>query len=167
MAGLQPPMPQVVLGVLTAVVFAAVSFIPSFRHWTNIVSIRTLVAWHLWRLAAGGYFLFLARQSSLAPGFALPAGIGDIAVALFAAVLLLTTDPKTSPGRRGYAVWNFAGLLDIVFVVVNAARTGLADPASMAPLLRLPLSILPTFLVPTIFVTHFILIRRLTLQKLP
>jgi hypothetical protein len=46
-------------------------------------------------------------------------------------------------------------------VVVTAARLGLADPASMAALLRLPLSLLPTFLVPLIIASHVILGLRL------
>lgn len=162
MVGLRPPLPQVVLGALTLAAFAAVCFIQTFREWADAVSIRALVAWHLSRLIAGGYFLFLARGGSLPPGFALPAGIGDIAVALSAAALLAALGPETKAGHRWYAAWNVFGLLDILFVVVNAGRTKMADPASMAPLLRLPLSVLPTSLVPSIFVSHFILIRRLS-----
>jgi len=49
------------------------------------------------------------------------------------------------------------GLADILFVVVTAARLGVADPESMAALLRLPLSLLPTFLVPLIIASHVVL----------
>jgi len=49
------------------------------------------------------------------------------------------------------------GLADILFVVVTAARLGVADPESMAALLQLPLSLLPTFLVPLIIASHVIL----------
>ena len=49
------------------------------------------------------------------------------------------------------------GLLDLLFVVVTAARLGMADPASMAALLRLPLSLLPTFLVPLLLASHVLL----------
>jgi hypothetical protein len=48
------------------------------------------------------------------------------------------------------------GLIDILFVVVTAARLVLADPASMSPLLRLPLSLLPTFLVPLLIASHVV-----------
>ena len=48
-------------------------------------------------------------------------------------------------------------LADILFVVVTAARLGVADPESMAALLRLPLSLLPTFLVPLIIASHVVL----------
>jgi hypothetical protein len=55
------------------------------------------------------------------------------------------------------------GLADILFVVATAARLALADPASMAALLRLPLSLLPTFLVPLIIASHVVLGVRLAL----
>jgi hypothetical protein len=161
MAGLRPPRPQIIVGILTLVASAAVFAIPALRDWVKTVPIAGLVAWHLTRLVAGAYFLILAAQLTLPRSFAVPAGIGDIAVGVIAAVLLLTINPGSVTGVRWHTAWNVFGLLDIIFVVVNAARTGLAQPASMAPLLRLPLSILPSFLVPTIFVCHFILIQRL------
>ena len=165
MAGLRPPRPQIILAVLTLAASAAVFAIPVLRDWSKAMPIAGLVAWHLTRLGAGAYFLLLARQGTLPGSFALPAGVGDIAVGVLAAVLLLTVSPGSVTGVCWYRAWNVFGLLDITFVVVNAARTGLAQPASMAPLLQLPLSILPTFLVPTIFVCHFILIQRLRSQE--
>jgi hypothetical protein len=54
-------------------------------------------------------------------------------------------------------LWNVLGLADILFVVVTAAWLGVAEPESMAALLRLPLSLLPTFLVPLIIASHVVL----------
>ena len=165
MAGLRPPQPQIILAILTLAASIAVFAIRALRNWARTIPVAGLVAWHLTRLVAGAYFLVLAGRSTLPRSFAYPAGIGDVAVGVLAAVLLLTVSPRSVAGHRCYTAWNVFGLLDIIFVVVNAARTGLAHPASMAPLLRLPLSILPTFLVPTIFVCHFILIGRLRSQE--
>ena len=58
------------------------------------------------------------------------------------------------------------GLIDIVLVVANAARFWVADPAAMAPMLRLPLALLPSFLVPIVFVTHALLFNRLSSRRI-
>lgn len=166
-AKLSPPFPQLILLALTLAALAAVYLLPTLREWAAIVSVRSLVAWHLIRLLAGAYFLFLARQGILARAFAIPAGWGDMAVAITATALLFSLSPEGRPGRTCYAIWNLFGFVDILLVVVNAARISMSAPASMAALLHLPLSILPTFLVPTIIVSHFILFRRLGKEALP
>src|SRR5206468_2615490 len=73
------------------------------------------------------------------------------------ALLLLSGSPARAGRRGAYILWNVLGLADILFVVVTAARLGVADPESMAALLQLPLSLLPTFLVPLIIASHVIL----------
>ena len=62
---------------------------------------------------------------------------------------------------RAINIWNFIGLIDILMVVITAARLGLADPVSMRALTVLPLSLLPTFLVPLIIATHVVIFARL------
>ena len=159
---LDPPAPQVVIAVLTLLALGCALFIPRLRAWSDQAPIRPLVFLHLTRLIAGGYFLVLAHRGELARGFAIPAGWGDILVGALALALLIAVRPERTPAnRRCYAAWNGLGLIDILFVVGNAARAGLTDPASMKPLLRLPLSVLPTFLVPVIITSHILLFRRL------
>ena len=52
------------------------------------------------------------------------------------------------------------GLADILFVVTNATRVALDDPAAMRPLLELPFAVLPLFLVPLSIASHVLLFVR-------
>jgi hypothetical protein len=160
LAHMRPPMPQLLIAVLTIASLSAVFGLPIFRAWADDVAIRALVAIHLTRFV-GIYFLLLARRGALASRFAVPAGYGDILVATVALVLILIGEPRARWRRGLYLIWNSLGLVDILLVVGNAARVGLADPQSMQPLLRLPLSLLPTFLVPVIITSHILIFRRL------
>ena len=153
---LRPPAPPLVLFGLTAVVLGAAWFSKEFRAWLMAIDVRWLVGLHLTRFV-GAYFLYLYSRGQLPYAFAVPGGWGDIAVASLAALLLLSGSPARAGRRAAYILWNVLGLADILFVVVTAARLGMADPESMAALLRLPLSLLPTFLVPLIIASHVVL----------
>jgi len=157
---LQPPWPQVVILTLTGTTLLAGRFWQPVRDWARMVDVRIPVALHLCRFV-GVYFLYLAGQGRLPESFALPAGVGDAAVATSAAVLLVLGSPETRTLKRAYLVWNTCGFVDIGFVVVSAARHALVDPASMRALLVLPLALLPTFIVPLVIATHVLVFVRL------
>jgi len=161
LSSIRPPMPQVLIAVLTIATLSAVFVVPVFRRWADGVEHRALVALHLTRFV-GVYFLILARQGALSLKFAMPAGYGDILVATLAVCLILIGGPATKWRRGLYLAWNSLGLVDILLVVGNAARVGMSDPQSMQPLLRFPLNLLPIFLVPLIITSHIILFRRLS-----
>ncbi|QYM80033.1 hypothetical protein K0B96_05280 [Horticoccus luteus] len=149
----------VLIAVLTALTLLVAQRVPAARALLDATDVRTLVALHLVRFV-GVYLLFLHARGMLPYAFAVPAGIGDIVVA--AAALLLLVMPLAPARRdRALAIWNTLGLVDLVLVVVTAARLSHAQPASMRALTLLPLSLLPTFLVPLLLATHVILYRRL------
>jgi hypothetical protein len=152
---LRPPAPQLVVLTLTAALVLAGRLWPAFRAWLAGLGWRSVVALHLSRFV-GFAFLWFSSQGRLPATFAVPAGVGDIAVAVLAGGLLLAS---TSVARHPWLLWacNLLGLADILMVVANAARHAIQDPASMSELLRLPLSVLPTFLVPLIIASHLLL----------
>lgn len=161
---LRPPAPQLVVLGLTLALLVAGSALMGFRAWLDSLRLRALVALHVTRLVAGYYFLHLYRAGGLPRDFAVPGGVGDIAVGSLALIMVLFVR-NLEEKRRLVLVWNLLGLADIIFVVATAARLGMSDPASMSALLRLPLSLLPTFLVPLIIASHILIFARLTRPK--
>lgn len=160
LAALPPPFPQAVLAGLTLALLAALRLSQVFRNWAATVDLRVLVLVHVSRLV-GIYFLFLAARGELPASWAVPAGWGDIVVALLALALVLFVPLESGPGRAALLAWNVLGLVDILLVVAAAARIAFADPHAMRALLWLPLSLLPTFLVPLVIFTHLLLFARL------
>jgi hypothetical protein len=158
LAMLAPPRPQLILVGLTILLGVLGGAIPGFRAWLGTLSPRAGIALHVIRFV-GFAFLWMAAQGELPREFAVPAGVGDIAVAALAVGLLLR---RESPGwYRAALAWNVLGLVDILYVVSTATRVAMADPPSMAPMLHLPMSLLPTFLVPVIIASHVWLFVRL------
>ena len=156
----RPPIPQIVLVGLTALVLVAVVTLPRFRRWVRALDLRWLVALHLTRFV-GIYFLVLYyRDGALPYAFAVPGGWGDILVATLA-LGLLAVSGSLETRRALVGMWNALGLIDILFVVATASRLALANPDSMSALLRLPLSLLVTFLVPLIIAGHVVVFWRI------
>jgi hypothetical protein len=150
---------QGVLFGLTALLILSYFKIRAFRTWVDGLDVRALVLLHLTRFV-GIYFLVLYRRGELPYAFAVPGGIGDIVVAVFA--LLIALIPLNESLRlRAISIWNVVGLIDILLVVFSAARIGLSGGYGLRPLTYLPLSLLPTFLVPLIIATHLAIFARL------
>jgi len=145
---------------LTALTLLVCWKIRIVRDWITIADLRWLIAVHFTRFV-GIYFLILGNRGDLPEGFAKPAGIGDILIAIAAGFLVLVSQLR---GRKILLIWNTLGLLDIIFVALAALRFGLKDWQSMAPLRALPLSLLPTFIVPLIIVSHILIFVRLEID---
>lgn len=157
---LKLPLPalQGIIVVLTAFVVMIWRRVPTVRDWVAQADLRLFVALHLTRFI-GAYFLYLYRQDLLPFDFAVRGGIGDIVVATGAlALCALPLAPATR--KSAVVIWNIFGLIDILFVVVTAAREGLQGNPQMRLLAVLPLSLLPTILVPLIIGTHVLLFSR-------
>ena len=159
LVGLRPPWPQAILVSLTLLSLLLLYRVRPIHSWAMSVDPRVFVAFHLTRFV-GIYFLVLYARGELPYEFAVIGGWGDIIVAV-AAIPLILTGPSTPRRRPFYLAWNVVGLVDILFVVATATRLALADPTSLAPLLRLPLSLLITFVVPIVIATHIWLFRRM------
>lgn len=157
LADLPVPPPAIAVG-LTILVLLALRASRSVRAGASGLGPAPLVAFHLVRIAAGAYFLILNDRGVLPGEFAIAAGWGDIAVGVAAVPVLFWCLPlRTRRQRMGLALWNAAGLVDILGVLGNGLRLFLVTPAIAQPFTSLPLALLPTFLVPLVIASHVLL----------
>ena len=121
---------------------------PRFRDYLLTLDLRLVLAAQLWRVI-GIAFLFALAFDQLPAGFAVPAGVGDIAtgVAAFGVVLALGNGSLTR--RRLYA-FTALGVAD--FLVAFVTGLSLAPPALPA----WPLAIFPTIMIPFFALLHLV-----------
>jgi hypothetical protein len=150
------------IAVMTLVAIAVAWGTHAGREFVNGLSLPALAWFQAWRVVPGVAFLVLYALGQMPGRFAVPAGVGDVAVALVAPLAARWASNNTRATRIAFALWVAAGTLDLLGVVRAAAVVSLADPASMHLLRELPLGLLPTFAVPLTFAAHALTIRRLT-----
>ena len=102
--------------------------------------------------------MFLGHMPAL---FALPAGLGDIAVGVAEPVLAR----RINAGRRRRpAIWfNVLGIVDLVTAMTLGGLTayGIVHVSPVNSLSQLPMALVPTVGVPMVFVLHILALRQL------
>jgi len=154
----QPPLPLGIAAVTPIAVFLAwYAASPRLREFTRSLNPRILTMVQTWRVEAF-VFLVLASYGILPYLFALPAGIGDIAVGLTAPLVAMKLTDGKHP--KGFIRWQLLGMLDLVTAVAMGTLARVIDPSGVPTnaLTVLPLSLIPTFAVPLLFILHFICI---------
>ncbi len=162
-----PVEPGPPLRFLPAVLIPPLAFLlayhasPGLRAWVAGLDPVTVTATQAWR-AIGAVFLFLWAMGELPAVFALPAGLGDLAVAAFAAYVTTRLARRAEGWRRsarrliGFGLADFA----VAFGIAALAAPGLplAPPgAPWAPVMEtLPMALIPGFVVPAFIVLHLI-----------
>lgn len=138
----------------------------SFRAFTARISLPWMVGAHAWRFVGLGFIMGWLHDA-LPAGFALPAGLGDIAVAL-GALLLVPGLRKGTASRRWLLAWNLVGFIDLVAAIVlgNLYSNGPAGvlatgSVTTEPMVTFPVSLIPTFLVPLFLLLHGLVFARL------
>jgi hypothetical protein len=151
-------LPVLIIG-LSAIALYVYFRVPGLRDWLDNLDPLTLVQLHLTRFI-GGYFIVLFYRGDLPYAFAVPAGIGELFVALLAVGLV--TIPLDPARQRQYLTrWNLIGLIEMMVLTVSAARIYAAHPPQLRALTHLPLSLLPLFLFPLLIATHVMIFARL------
>jgi len=136
--------------VVTPVAVVAIAYrvSPRFRNYLLTLDLRLVLAAQLWRVI-GVAFLFALAFDQLPAGFAVPAGVGDIATGIAALAVVLALGNGSLTRGRLYA-FTALGVGD--FLVANATGLSLEPPALTA----WPLAIFPTIMVPFFAVLHLV-----------
>lgn len=115
----------------------------------------------------GVLFLILMAQGHLPAAFALPAGLGDIAIGV--AAPFVARRLARGSGRAGAVRFNVLGILDLVVAAsIGFLLFGFVEVTpSTAPLRLLPLALIPTAPVPLALALHIVSLRRLRTAARP
>jgi hypothetical protein len=158
-----PPLPIFFGVAIPLALFLAAYFgLKAFRDFILGADLRFVAAIQAWRWAGLG-FLSLYVNGILPGLFALPAGLGDMAIGFSAPwiVLSLVRNPLFAASRR-FMIWNILGIIDFVVAVSTATLSSGAFPVISAlignvttsPMARLPLVLIPAFMVPFFTMLH-------------
>jgi hypothetical protein len=155
-----PPFPiAIAVGAPLLLFFAWLRLSQSFRDFVLSLDLRLIAGIQAWRWAGLG-FLSLYAYKILPAIFALPAGLGDMAIGVTAPWMILAL--VRQPGFAASAAfirWNMLGILDLIVALsigtLSATlTTGAPGEISTAPMATLPLLLIPAFLVPLFLMLH-------------
>jgi hypothetical protein len=156
----QPPFAIAIgVGAPLLLFFAWLRLSPAFRAFVLSLDLRLITAMQAWRWAGLG-FLSLYAHRVLPAMFALPAGVGDMAVGFAAPWMVLTLLHRPDfAASRAFVRWNVLGMLDLAVAIAlgtlsASLSTGAPGEITTAPMATLPLLIIPAFLVPLFLMLH-------------
>ena len=121
----------------------------------------------------GVLFLIVMAQGHLPAAFALPAGLGDIAIGVAAPFVArrLARAPCRAGAITGAVRFNVLGLLDLIVAVSIGFLLGPFGPLEVTPsteaLRLLPLALIPTAAVPLAIALHIVSLRQLRTAAKP
>jgi len=139
--------------------FAWLRLSQSFRDFVLSLDLHVIAGIQALRWAGLG-FLSLYAYNVLPGIFALPAGLGDMAIGFTAPWIILGLGRRPDfATSAAFIRWNVLGILDLVVALtigtlLATLSTGAAGEISTAPMATLPLLLIPAFLVPVFLMLH-------------
>lgn len=162
------PVPLPLAAVLPPFIYLlAYRTFAGLRIWVAALDLSWIVGAQTFRVI-GFVFLVLWGLGELPTVFALTAGLGDLAVGIFALTVLLAVERRKDGWTRKVRVLIAVGMLDFVAAIGTAILSGqgqpLRFPGEVAPTLMqvLPMAMIPAFAVPLFIILHIV-----AWQKLP
>mgnify|MGYP007039430277 CR=1 FL=1 len=161
--GISPGIPVALVGTLLAVLLATRIPVVARILADPLMPARLALAQTL--RVIGGVFLVVMALGALPPVFAIPAGLGDIAIGVAAPFVAR----RMREGRAGRgAVWfNVLGIFDLVVavglgVLAGLGPAGLLDVTPSTEIVGvLPLVLIPTTAVPLALALHIVSLAKL------
>lgn len=125
----------IALGIVAPVVVYALS--AGFRAYIAAIGLRTLTAFHIWRIAAALVFFWYGAHDLLPEAFVRNAGWGDFIAGWLA--LGVTLLPKT---RNRYLVFHLLGFADFIVAVGTGVTCFLLKDPRMSSIQTLPMALI-------------------------
>jgi hypothetical protein len=159
---LYPPLPLGLAVIAPIILFGSwFGLSPTFRRFALALDHRMLTLAQTWRV--GGFVFLVLYAYRILPGvFALPAGLGDLAVGATAPFVAMYL--AESVHRKPYLTWQILGIFDLLMAVTLGVLSSanpigiLAHGVTTDAMSVLPLSLIPTFAVPLLTILHIICI---------
>ncbi len=131
----------------------------TFRDYTRARGLKEATLIQVFRLY-GTLALFKAHEGVLPPLFALPTGIGDIALRLSAFFVAARLVSSRGHAERGFYLWHVLGLMHLALAVGLALLTStpqfgwVSGGVTSQPMTEFPMSLTPTFVGPFVLIAH-------------
>jgi hypothetical protein len=129
-------------------------FSPNFREYILSRNPVILTLMQSWRVI-GSMFLALYAHNVLPAFFAIPAGLGDVIIGIWAPFVAyrIIRNPALIKGKE-FIIFHILGIVDFMIAAYAGLTLGYAIPGF--PLSQMPLCLIPTFAVPLWIILHLI-----------
>jgi len=128
----------IALGIVVPVVVYAVS--DGFRSYIEAIGLRSLTAFHIWRIAAALAFFWYGANDLLPETFVRNAGWGDLIAGLLALGVILLPESRTR-----YLAFHIFGFADFVVAVGTGLTFFLLNDPRMSGIQTLPMALIPFY----------------------
>ncbi|WP_201314941.1 hypothetical protein [Dyella sp. EPa41] len=151
----------IALGIVVPVIGYALS--SGFRGYIQAMGLRSLTAFHVWRIAAALVFFWYGAHDLLPEAFVRNAGWGDLIAGFLALAVLLLPESR---GR--YLTFHVLGFTDFVVAVGTGLTFFLRNDPRMSAIETLPMALIPLYGVGISGASHimaFDLLRRSAVRR--
>lgn len=139
-AAVNPRFLAVIIALGIALPVAGYALASGFRSYVQALGLRSLTAFHVWRIAAAMVFFWYGAHNLLPEAFVRNAGWGDLIAGLLALAVLLLPESR---GR--YLTFHVLGFTDFVVAVGTGLTFFLRNDPRMAAIETLPMALIPLY----------------------